>query len=273
MNNSLISAAVSMNSMQSKLNLIADNVANMDTIGYKRKENSFEDVLTRVQSHLEDFRSTGRATPLGYNIGYGVKLASVTTNMEQGPIQDTGIPTDLAIQGNGLFAVMSNGNIAYTREGSFHFNPVKNDPDSMVLLNNEGDYVLDRSDKPIIVPANGKVAIDDEGNVWTTANGTSTRVPAGQVQFVEVQRAEGLVQMDGNKFVVADGVTNYDVFGNTKTAKSDNVSVLSGKLEKSNVDLTTEMTEMVQVQRAYQLMARSLTSSDNMMGLANNLRG
>lgn len=272
MNNSLISAAVSMNSMQSRLDLIADNIANMDTNGYKRKENSFEDVLTRVQQQPEDFRSTGRATPMGYNLGFGVKLASVTTNMEQGPLQNTGVPTDLAIQGNGLFAVQSNGTIAYTREGAFNFVPDPQDDTSMVLVNNLGDNVLNRADAPIKVPTDVKVAIDDKGNVWTS-KGTVSRVLVGQIQLVEPQRPEGLVQIDGNKFVVANGVTNNQVFGESKTVSPEGVSILSGYLEKSNVDLTVEMTEMVQVQRAYQLMARSLTSSDTMMGLANNLRG
>ncbi len=274
MNNSMISAAVSMNSMQSRLDLIADNIANMDTNGYKRKENSFEDVLTRVQEHPKDFRSSVRATPLGYNLGFGVKLASVSTNMEQGALLNTGVPTDLAIEGNGLFAVQSNGTVAYTREGAFHFVPDPTDAASMVLVNNVGDIVLNRTDNPIKVPANGKVAIDADGKVWTS-KGNEPRVQAGQIQVVEPQRPEGLVQMDGNKFVLANGVTINDVFGTTKTDANlpEGISIRSGYQEKSNVDLTVEMTEMVQVQRAYQLMARSLTSSDTMMGLANNLRG
>jgi flagellar basal-body rod protein FlgG len=273
MNNSMISAAVSMNSMQSRLDLIADNIANMDTNGYKRKENSFEDVLTRVQEHSKDFRSSVRATPLGYNLGYGVKLASVSTNMEQGTLQNTGVPTDLAIEGNGLFAVESNGTIAYTREGAFHFVPDPTDNTSMLLVNNVGDKVLDDKDNQIKVPAVGKVAIDAEGRVWSS-NGIEPRVQRGQIQIVEPIRPEGLVQMDGNKFVLANGVTNNDVFGTKKALLSEDlVSIRSGYQEKSNVDLTVEMTDMVQVQRAYQLMARSLTSSDTMMGLANNLRG
>lgn len=279
MNNSAISAMVSLNSLQSRLDVIADNIANMDTVGYKRKESSFEDVLTTIQQQHKDFRSTDRATPMGYNVGYGIKPASVAANWEQGPLMETGIPTDIAIQGNGLIAVESNGNIAYTREGAFHFVPDPADASSMLLVNNDGDKVLSRGDNPapIKVPTDAKVAIDEKGNVWTIPNGTMDRELTGKIYVVEPARPEGLVQMDGNKFVLANGVTAADVFGTSAGGAVENapeeVFLLSGHLEKSNVDLTVEMTEMVQVQRAYQLMSRALTSSDTLMNLANNMRG
>jgi flagellar basal-body rod protein FlgG len=275
MNNSMITAMVSMNSMQSKLNVIADNIANMDTAGYKRKESSFEDVLTTVQQQHEDFKSAGRATPMGYNLGFGVKAATISANWEQGSLQETGLPTDLAIQGNGLFAVESNGNVAYTREGAFHFVPNPADEASMILVNNQGDKVLSKGDNPvpIKVPTNVKVAIDDTGKVWTMQNGTTERKLAGQISVVEVQRPEGLVQVDGNKYVLANGLAPATVFGVATADIPENVSLRSGYIEKSNVDLTVEMAEMVQVQRAYQMMSRTLTSSDTMMNLANNMRG
>lgn len=274
MNNSIISAMVSLNSMQTRLNVIADNIANMDTVGYKRKESSFEDVLTTVQNQHKDFESAGRATPMGYNIGYGVKQAAITMDWEQGALQETGLPTDLAIEGNGLFAVQSNGNTAYTREGAFQFVPDSEDDTLMVLVNNQGDKVLSRgANAPITVSTDVKVAIDSDGNVWSTQNGTSDREIVAQILVVEPERPEGLVQVDGNKFVLADGVTANMAFGLSTETIPENVSIRSGYLEKSNVDLTVEMSEMVQVQRAYQLMSRALTSSDTMMNLANNLRG
>ncbi|MHA0856252.1 flagellar hook-basal body protein [Paenibacillus sp. CMAA1364] len=274
MNNSIISASVTMNSLQSRLDLIADNIANMNTVGYKRKESSFEDVLTTVQNQHKDFKSTDRPSAMGFNIGYGIKSASIAANWEQGPMQETGLPTDLAIQGNGLFAVESNGNIAYTREGAFHFVPNPQDASTMILVNNEGDKVLRRDNlQPITVPADGKAAIDAKGNVWTVRSGTSDRELAGQIMVLEVQRAEGLVQVDGNKFILANGTTTQSVFGPATDSIPENISLRSGYLESSNVDLSVEMAEMVQVQRAYQLMSRALTSSDTMMNLANNMRG
>ncbi|AOZ94725.1 flagellar hook-basal body protein [Paenibacillus crassostreae] len=274
MNNSIITAMVSLNSMQSRLNVIADNIANMDTVGYKRKESSFEDVLTTVQSQHKDFESAGRATPMGYNVGYGIKQAAITLDWEQGTPQETGLPTDLAIEGNGLFAVQSNGNTAYTRDGAFQFVPDSEVDSLMVLVNNQGDKVLNREgNAPITVPTDVKVAIDSDGNVWATQNGTSEREIVAQVLVVQLEKPEGLVRVDGNKFVLADGVTTNMAFGMSTVAIPEDVSIHSGYLEKSNVDLTVEMAEMVQVQRAYQLMSRALTSSDTLMNLANNLRG
>lgn len=87
MNNSTISAAVSMSSLQQRLDIIADNLANMDTNGYKSKKGSFEDVLTRVQQQSDDYDQPGRATPLGFNIGFGTYVPSITTNWEEGPLK------------------------------------------------------------------------------------------------------------------------------------------------------------------------------------------
>ncbi|MNP36349.1 Flagellar hook protein FlgE [compost metagenome] len=143
----------------------------------------------------------------------------------------------------------------------------------MVLVNNVGDKVLSREENPIIVPKDSKVAIDDKGNVWAIPNGTTEREQVAQILVLELERPEGLVQIDGNKFVLANGVTANAAFGASAGTPPENVSIRSGYLEKSNVDLTIAMAEMVQIQRAYQLMSRALTSSDTMMNLANNLRG
>ncbi|AJS60395.1 flagellar hook-basal body protein [Paenibacillus sp. IHBB 10380] len=279
MNNSAISAMVSLTSMQNRLDVIADNIANLDNNGYKRKESSFEDTLTRVQNQGKDFKQPGRVTPLGYNLGFGVRLASVTMNMEQGALQETGIPTDLAIEGNALFAVESNGNTAYTREGAFHFVPDPADGDYMLLVNNQGDRVLNNDDPsvPVRVLANSKVAIDSTGNVWTTLHGSTTARITNSLRIVEPQKPEGLVQLSDNLFTLAAGLTTDEVFGagSPSPTRGDNpqVAIRSGFLEKSNVDLTTEMADMVQVQRAYQMVARTLSSSDTLMNLANNMRG
>lgn len=108
MNNSMIGAMVSM-IVQQRLDLIADNIANINTVGYKSKQGSFEDVLANVQQQPSTYLQNGRAMPLGYNLGYGVKTAAIMKNMEQGPLKETGLPTDLAIQGNAMFEVQEMG--------------------------------------------------------------------------------------------------------------------------------------------------------------------
>ncbi|SEJ24939.1 flagellar hook-basal body protein [Paenibacillus polymyxa] len=274
MNNSMIGAMVSMASVQQRLDLIADNIANVNTVGYKSKQGSFEDVLANVQQQPSTYLQNGRAMPLGYNLGYGVKTATIMKNMEQGPLKETGLPTDLAIQGNALFEIQGNGQKAWTRDGSFHFIPDPNDNETMMLTTAEGYSVLDNNDVPVTAPAGSKVAINSDGELLIRANGTGAPTVGQRIKLMDVQRPEGLQQRDDNLFVLANGVTEADVFGAAGVAGAvpTDVSVRSGYLEESNVDLAGEMTDMMQVQRMYQMAARALTSSDTMMNLANNLR-
>ncbi|ADO58884.1 flagellar hook-basal body protein [Paenibacillus polymyxa] len=274
MNNSMIGAMVSMASVQQRLDLIADNIANVNTVGYKSKQGSFEDVLANVQQQPSTYLQNGRAMPLGYNLGYGVKTTAIMKNMEQGPLKETGLPTDLAIQGNALFEIQGNGQKAWTRDGGFHFIPDPNDNETMMLTTAEGYSVLDNNDIPVTAPAGSKVAINSDGELLIRANGTGAPTVGQRIKLMDVQRPEGLQQRDDNLFVLANGVTEADVFGAAGVAGAvpTDVSVRSGYLEESNVNLAGEMTDMMQVQRMYQMAARALTSSDTMMNLANNLR-
>ena len=267
MNNSMISAMVSMNSMQQRLDLIADNIANLNTVGYKGKDSSFEDVLTAVQQHNKDFAMAGRATQPGYTLGFGARLASVTRNMDQGQLKETGNPLDLAVEGQAMFAVQSGGNTAYTREGGFHVSPDPEDAGFVHLVNNQGYVVLDEQNQPIRLPSSGKVAVDAEGQIWLE-NADGVRTAQQRLKLVDLERPEALVQMDGNLFTLAAGLAEADVF-----SQESQSSVRSGYLEQSNVDIAEEMTKMMEVQRAYQLAARALSSSDSMMNLANTIRG
>ncbi|WP_054954624.1 flagellar hook-basal body protein [Paenibacillus dakarensis] len=272
MNNSMISAMVSMNAFQQRLDVIADNLANVDTVGYKSKDTSFEDVLTQVQGHHKDFTLAGRATPPGYTVGFGSRLAAVIQNMEQGPHKETGNPLDLAIDGNAMFAVQGNGGIAYTREGGFHVSPDPQDGSFVNLVNNQGYQVLDRNNNPIRIPANAKVAVDPAGQVLVET--PAGRSVAGVLKLAELQRPEGLVQMAGNLYMLAAGLTEAQVFEQAQANRGPLKSeVQSGFLEQSNVNFSDEMMKMMEVQRAYQLAARALSSSDTMMNLANTMRG
>ncbi|MWV46582.1 flagellar hook-basal body complex protein [Paenibacillus sp. HJL G12] len=273
MNNSMISALVSMNSIQRKLDVIADNIANLDTVGYKQKQTSFEDTLTSVMQQPKDFQQQGRFSPLGYTTGYGVRTGDVTRDMTQGPMDQTNNPLDLAIEGSGMFAVEAYGNRAYTREGGFHFAPDPSEPGSMVLLNNQGYFVLNDKDEHIKVSDKAKVAIDSHGRVMVDENGTITA--ADTLKVLKPSREDALQQMDENLFVVPTSLTENQVFETPPTGGGipQGTSIRSGYLEKSNVDYMSQITDMMQMQRAYQLAARAITSSDMMMNLANNMRG
>ncbi|MGQ8873559.1 flagellar hook-basal body protein [Paenibacillus sp. TSA_86.1] len=277
MNNSMISAKVSMTAIQQRLDVIADNIANVNTAGYKSKQASFEDALTRVQQQDDKYKQDGRSTPMGYNLGFGTRLVNLTRDMSQGSMKETGNPTDLAIEGNAMFAVQANGQKLWTRQGAFHFVPDMrpkvnpNDPDRMVLVNDAGHFALNRQGELITAPMNSTVAFDDKGNLLIRQGGGNA-VITGQLQMVDIERPEGLVQLADNLFGLDAGVTENDVFGANAATRVPQASIRTGFLEQSNVDMTQEMALLMQGQRIYQLAARALTSSDSMAGLANNMR-
>ncbi|MDT3428037.1 flagellar basal-body rod protein FlgG [Paenibacillus forsythiae] len=273
MNNSTIGAAVSMASLQQRLDLIADNIANINTAGYKSKDGAFEDVLTRVQQQTQEYKLEGRSMPLGFDIGYGMRIPQVTTSWEQGALKETGNGTDLALQGSGLFAVQVDGVTSYTRQGDFHFTPDSASPANMVLVDNENNPVLNAQGNPLTVPVGVSVAFDETGAVLMKRDENGPVTEAGRLMLVEPNNSEVLQAVDGGRFVLKDGVTAGQAFVQRAAGESREVAVRSGWLEQSNVDLNKEMTEMMQIQRTYQLMARALSSSDQMLGLANTMRG
>lgn len=274
MNNSMISAMVSMSGIQKRLDLVSENIANMDNVGYKRKEASFEDTLTRVKQQTSEMQLTGRATPSGFNYGLGSKMSAIATNFSQGSIKETGNDTDLAVEGNALFVVEIADNVntfAYTRAGDFHIQPNPEDPQSAYLVTSQGNYVLNSDGDRIVVPAGSKLQIDAEGFIMARS-GTEV-VSAGRIQLMTPIRPDALEQVDGNLFVLTNGAIEGDVLVDTQSIPQDQrASIRQGAIESSNVNLTDEMAELMQVQRVYQLAARALTSSETMMNLANNLR-
>lgn len=273
MNNSIISAMVSMSGIQQRLDLIADNVANVDTVGYKQKQANFEDTLTRVQEQTSDLNLPGRKTPSGFTLGFGSRMTPVTVNFSQGSIKETGNPTDLAIEGNALFSVLTpEGVVAYTRGGDFHVQPDPVDADVAFLVNKQGYVVLNADGEAITFPSDAEVSIDPEGNLLATNGEGTTEV--GRIALLTPERPDALVQKDGSLFVLAAGVDPAEVMVDAMSLPQEQrASLRQGALEASNVNLTELMAEVLQVQRAYQLTARALTSGETMMGLANNLRG
>lgn len=274
MNNSMISAMVSMSGIQQRLDLLADNIANMDNTGYKRKEASFEDTLTRIQQQTSKMKLSGRATPSGFDMGFGSRMSSITSNLSQGSIKETDNPTDLAIEGNALFVVRDpkSNNTAYTRAGDFHIQPDPENPENTFLVNKQGYQVLNSDGDPIEIPAGAELQIDGQGNIRAVSGNVVEEL--GMIQLMTPIRPEALEQIDGNLFVLAGGAVETDVLAETMTLLPNQQSQIRQRaLEGSNVNLTDEMAEMMQVQRAYQLAARALSSSDTMMNLANNLRG
>ncbi|MFC5653106.1 flagellar hook-basal body protein [Paenibacillus solisilvae] len=273
MNSSMINAMVSMNGLQQKLDILADNIANVNTVGYKRKEGSFEDLLTTLKKQPDSFTQPGRLTPLGFNQGWGSRLTNVQPDLSQGPLQQTDQPYDLAIEGNALFEVLvdNNGTRAYTRGGSFQTSFAANGAN--ILTTREGYPVASADGRRIEIPAGvHDVQIDAQGHI-TGSPPYGGRIDLGQLGMVQATKPGLLSQVSDNLFTIADGMNTGDVVQSIVPSEANRISIHQGYVEQSNVTLADEMTELINVQRAYQLSARALSSSDTMLGLANNLRG
>lgn len=276
----MISAMVSLGGTQQRLDLLADNLANANTAGYKSKQATFEETLTAVKKQGDKFKLDGRATPMGFQMGFGSKLSYISQNSKQGNLIETGNKTDIAIQGNALFKVRlsEDGPIAYTRGGDFHLQPNPENEEEAYLVNGQGYFVLNGENERITVPANGQFSIDADGNI-TALQGDEV-VGLGAINVSVVIRPDALERRDNGLYVIASGGQGEEgeqaVLQNNNTIdpqSSQRAKLQQGVIENSNVDISGTMAELIQVQRTYQLAARALTSSDNMMNLANNLRG
>ncbi|MFC4599717.1 flagellar hook-basal body protein [Cohnella hongkongensis] len=271
MNSSMITAAVSMGALQQRLDLLADNVANLNTVGYKRKTAVFEDILTSVNRQLEDFNQPGRKTPLGLVGGWGTKLVSIHTDMTQGSLQETGIMTDVAIEGNGLFEVRTaDGARAFTRHGPFQLLP--DGEGERVLLTNTGQQVIGVGDEPVRVPNGYDLRIAEDGALTGVSEDGLETVDLGRLKLVELTNSDLLRALADNLFGIPADVDPGSVV--RELADGDvGIAVRQGFVEQSNVSMAEETSDLMMVQRAYQLSARALSSSEQMMGLANSLRG
>jgi len=278
MNASMITAMSSMNALQQKLDLFADNIANVGTVGYKRKESSFEDLLTNMKAQPEAFQQSGRLTPLGYNQGWGAKMTEIVTNFTQGPLKETGLSTDLALEGNALFEVIADdaGNRAYTRSGAFHLTLDANGDNILTTENGQPIVAIitdangNATEGRIVLPHGSEMQVAADGTVLGVSSQGSTVL--GRLKLLEVTRPDALTAVADNLFAVAGGINADEVVQAVVPSEENGIAVRQGFLEQSNVDFTQEMTELIIVQRAYQLAARAISSSDTMMGLANNMR-
>lgn len=275
MNGSMIKALNSMNSYQMKIDLIADNVANANTVGYKKKSTVFEDLLHNVESQPQGFAMEGRLTPLGFNQGWGSRVTGIATDFSQGALKETGVLTDLAIEGNALFEVQvdATGNIAYTRDGSLQISI--NGAGEAVLTTSQGYPIVatlpDGSQGSIIIPEGYTMKVEADGTVYGVNSAGGTQA-LGRIHLAQPIRQDALVQLADNLFAVAAGANADEAIARIIPNDNNRLAIRQGYLEQSNVNYATEMSELIKVQRAYQLAARALSSSDTMMQLANNLR-
>ena len=278
---SLWSAASGMIAQQTNLDTISNNIANVNTAGYKKDTIEFKSLLYQnLQSTSTN--NVGENKPVPAQVGLGTRTGSITTVFTQGSLQETTNSTYMAIEGSGFFKVRDeNGNICYTRDGSFCLQPVEGG--GSMLCTSEGYPVLDQNNNTIILPATAgaeDLSIDREGNIFVkdadgkqvaltdTLNGQTYNKRIGVVQF---NNPAGLNSVGGNLYQET-AVSGTPKEESTTEGLSKSL-VHQGYLEMSNVQVADEMVNMIVAQRAYEMNSKAIKASDEMLQEANNLRG
>ena len=255
-------AATGMQAQQTNVEVISNNIANMTTTGFKRQRAEFQDLiyqnLRRVGSNSSD---SGSIVPSGAQIGLGVKTAAIYRINEQGNLQQTSNSLDLAIQGNGYFQVtLPSGATAYTRDGTFGLAP------DGTIVTADG-YVVQPG---IQVPTNAtSVTINTSGQVQATISGQTAPQTLGQIQLAAFPNDAGL-QAEGGNLFVQTSASGAPVQGNP--ASPGFGSVMQGFIETSNVNVVSEITNLITAQRAYEMNSKVITTSDQMLATLTNLQ-
>ncbi|WP_066174960.1 flagellar hook-basal body protein [Bacillus marinisedimentorum] len=276
MNRSMITSSVTMGQLQKRLDTIGSNLSNLNTHGYKKRETQFGELLVR-QINNQSGDEAKRLTPEGIRVGAGARIGETNILFAQGTVTPTDRPLDVALaKENQLFQIQVDRNgqpeIQYTRNGAFYVTPNDANPAELRLVTGNGDFVMGETG-PITIPAGFEsITISEDGSITAeTANGP---VEAGRLQIAEVTRPQLLNQIGDNRFALPgeEELNRLEVQAEDIIRGAENVSIRQGALEASNVDFSKEMTDMVMTQRAYQFNAKSISISDQMMGLINGLR-
>ena len=259
---SLAIAASGMQAQQLNVEVISNNIANMNTTGFKRQRAEFKDLLYQnLERPGASTSSSGTTAPLGIQIGVGVKAGSVGRVTEQGSLTRTDNNTDLAISGRGYFQVqMPDGTTAYTRDGN-------------LALSAEGKLVTSEGfpiQPSITVPTDAvSVTIARDGTVEATLQGASAPQNLGQLELATFVNPAGLEAQGDNLFLA----TAASGSANTATPGSSGYGTLmQGFVETSNVNAVEEISALIVAQRAYQMNAKVITASDEMLQTATQVR-
>jgi flagellar hook protein FlgE len=262
----MFSAISGLKTHQIKLDVTANDIANVNTIGYKGARTTFRDSLSQMQRGGAAAGGGGGGTNAA-QIGLGVTLGSIDNQMQGGALQTTGSPLDLAIQGEGFFRIKTDpaGNdVEYTRAGNFGTNAAGD------LITQEGQFVVDVAGNRITIPPGAtNVAVGQNGSVTFIPPGGGVRATAGVISTATFPNASGLERIAGNRW--REGA-NSGAAGVGQPSVGNYGSITAGAIEMSNVDLSTTFTDMITAQRGFQANSRVISTSDEMLQDLVNLK-
>lgn len=248
MNNSI----TGMSANQGKIDIISNNIANSQTTGYKKLEAGFLDLYTDTLSR-QSYPHNGD----NLITGTGVKISNATRNLTQGALKETGISTDIAIDGDGYFRVISSdGSYKYTRSGEFNFDL------NGKLVDSYGNFLDINYNNGVngqdLNLSNGDLTINNKGEVFLNKQNI------GSITLYMPQGDNDFTSVGDSLFALNEGAEVYVV---------DNPKVYQGYVEMSNVSMQVEMTDLIMAQRAFQINSRGVQAIDEMWGMINNLKG
>jgi len=255
----LWTAATGMEAQQISQDVIANNLANVNTVGFKKSRADFQDLMYQIYAKTGAETSEGNLLPIGMEIGMGVKPVATQKLFSQGDYQQTGNDFDWAIEGDGFFQIDMGDRTAYSRAGSF-----KLDKDGYVC-NSDGLKLIPE----IAVPAETVHFTIDNGGTWTAADDIGTTLSSGRIELAKFVNPSGLTSLGRNLFDATDGSGD----ATTGNPGEDGFGTISQHfLEMSNVSVVDEMVKMIVGQRAYEINSKAIQTSDSMLQMINNLK-
>mgnify|MGYP001297137410 FL=1 len=257
----LWTASSGMNAQQLNIDTVANNLANVNTTGFKKSRLEFQDLLYQTIRGAGAVTAQGTMIPTPLQVGHGVRPVASTRIFEQGDTTQTGNALDLLIEGDGFFQVeMPDGTTAYTRSGSFKI-------DSEGRIVTADGYILQPE---LVVPEDANsIIVATDGTVSVMLTGEDYPEEIGQIELVRFLNPEGLSSIGKNfyRMTAASGDAQYGTPGLDGLGE-----IAQGYLEMSNVKVVEEMVNMIVAQRAYEVNSKAIQASDEMLQTANNLR-
>lgn len=259
MSQSLWIAKTGLEAQQNRLSVVSNNLANVNTTGYKRARAVFEDLLYQNLRQAGGQSSQETELPTGLSLGTGVRTVATQKLHTQGNLIQTNNTYDTAIQGKGFFQILKpNGDVGYTRDGQFQVN-------STGQMVNSSGY---RVQPDIIVPENAlSVTIGSDGVVSVTQPGNPAPAQVGVIQLADFVNPAGLQSIGGNLYMET-GASGAPVVGSPDTNNLG--SLIQGSVESSNVNVVEELVNMIETQRAYEMNSKAISTADQMLQYVNN---
>ena len=258
----LYTSASGMQAQQMNLDVIANNLANVNTTGFKKSKVEFQDLLYQTSRAAGSEAGAGNQVPTSLQVGHGSRPVATAKNFSNGELYQTGEKLDIAIHGNGFFKVtLTDGSDAFTRDGGFKLN------NSGSIVTSDGLPVT--SFAGVTIPSTAtNVSISPDGSVSLTDQGVTSTV--GQITLSRFANPAGLESM-GNSLHRRTEASGTEETGTPNLAGMGTVQ--QGWLELSNVKVIEEMVNLIKAQRAYEINSKSIQAADEMMSMSNRLRG